>query len=287
MRFFVVSLLLMALALSSCREKNDGGNSMTLVDASRQELVTALEERDSLLRIVKDISRSVNQIKRLEHLVSEAGNNPGEDMSANARLVADIRAVRLTLDLRRQQLAVLEEKLQNSGFYTTELREVVDELRHSLESQSSEINRLRAMLVEANERIGSLCDAVDSLSTTVISVSSELDEAQTVSSNLETELNACFYAVASKSELKRHNVIETSFLRKTKILKSDFDKDFFNTADKRTLDSVALGPGKPQILTSHPSSSYEIVDRDGGKMLHITDQASFWRTTNFLVVQTD
>lgn len=287
MRHFIVTVILMAFILPSCREKNDTIGQQALVEASRQELVTALEERDRLLRMVKEISQSVDRIKQLEQLVSVAGSNPDETPSANARLVADVRAVRLTLAQRRQQLEELEEKLRQSGFYTDELREVVAVMRHQIDSQSAEIERLRAMLSEANERIGSLSYAVDSLSSTVISVSNELGEVQAASNILEGELNACYYVVATKEELKSHSVIETSFLRKTKILKGDFDKGFFNVADKRTLDIVPLQQGKVNILTNHPASSYRVVDGNSGKMLEITDPEAFWMTSNFLVVQTD
>lgn len=287
MRLIVVIVILMAFILSSCREKNNVIGQQALVEASRQELVEALEERDRLLRMVKDISQSVDKIKQLEQLVAVAGNDTDENRSANARLVADVRAVRLTLSQRRQQLEELEEKLRQSGFYTDELREVVALMHHQINSQSAEIERLRTMLSEANERIGSLSYTVDSLSSTVISVSNELGEVQAASSILEDELNACYYIVATKDELKSRNIIETSFLRKTKILKGDFDKNSFIAADKRTLGIVPLQHDKVNILTNHPSVSYRIVDSNSGKVLEITDPEVFWMTSNILVVQAD
>ena len=46
--------------------------------------------------------------------------------------------------------------------------------------------------------------------------------------------------------MKKYNIIETSFLRKTKIMEGDFEKSYFTKADKRTLSSAGGGSSNPQ-----------------------------------------
>lgn len=88
-----------------------------------------------------------------------------------------------------------------------------------------------------------------------------------------------------KKELKDNEIIETGFLRKTKIMEGDFDRNFFTTADKRTLTTIPLHSDKAKVLTNQPESSYVIEDVDGQKVLRITNPASFWSLSNYLVVQ--
>ena len=57
----VLSILCLAL-LFSCNNNKENGQS--LEEISKQELATALNERDQLLALVKEISINLEQIKR-------------------------------------------------------------------------------------------------------------------------------------------------------------------------------------------------------------------------------
>lgn len=287
---FAVIMCVMSLTLVCCGRQSSETQEegQALVDASRRELLSALEERDRLLKLVKEISESMEEIKRLERLKDVTDANTGDNATKRARLVADMRAVRQTLRDRREQLLALEANLQKSDLYTSELGETVTMLRRQIDGQAADIERLQAQLSLANEEIVSLNDTVDSLNITVMAVSTERDMAIDESHNLENALNTCYYVVAEKESLKDHHIVETAFLRKTKILKGDFDRGFFTAADKRTLERIPLGRGKASVLTNHPVSSFRIAEgADGERTLVVTDAAQFWGTTNFLVVQTD
>ena len=100
-------------------------------------------------------------------------------------------------------------------------------------------------------------------------------------------LNTCYYVIGSKKELKANKIIETGFLRKTKILQGDFEMSYFTKADRRTLSEIPLRSHKAQLMTNHPKDSYELIDRDGSKVLHILNANRFWEKSNFLVVKVD
>ena len=103
---------------------------------------------------------------------------------------------------------------------------------------------------------------------------------------LNNELNVCYYVVGSKKELKKNKIIQTGFLRKTKIMEGDFERSYFTKADKRTLSLIALHSKKADVLSKHPAGSYQIVeDANGLKSLKITDSSRFWELSNFLIVK--
>ncbi|MDE6192112.1 MAG: hypothetical protein K2G47_10930 [Muribaculum sp.] len=284
-RHFITAAIISS-QLAACNVSQEK-EQQSLMEVSKQELATALAERDSLLALVKEISEGMEQIKELEKIMTIAASNPQETAGQRRKIIADIASIRKKIQERRQQLTDLEARLQNSTINNKELSETINALRIQIDSQFEEIELLRRQLSTANEHIGSLNYTVDSLNTTVTTVTGERDAAQETSILLENELNICHYIAGSKDDLKSHGIIESGFLRKTKLLKGNFDKSVFVTADKRDLDRLPLNSRKPRLLTNHPEGSYELLEENGKKTLHILDPDLFWSLTNYLVIQTD
>lgn len=281
--------LLTLLTLSAC---NGGKSEEQLAEearaeATREELAAAVADRDQLLSLVSEINQGMDQIKQLENILTVSNNIPGETTGQRDQITADIAAIQKALQDRREKLAELEKKLNNSSLTNNNLRKTIESLRAQIDSQTQEIATLKENLGEAKARIGELGAAVDSLNLAVTTVSDERNLAQEESVNLANELNTCYYAIGSKSELKDKNIIETGFLRKTKIMKGEFDQSFFTTADKRTLSRLALHSKKAEIMTNHPEGSYLLNDEGGQKVLVITNPDGFWSLTNYLVVKID
>lgn len=286
----LLMLLVTASLLVSCKDKaaeEEAARQQALQDATRQELATAVNDRDQLLSLVNEISSGMDQIKRLENILTVSDGIAGETASQRAQIEADIAAIQATLQQRREQLADLEARLKKSNLNNKNLQATIETLRNQIDSQAAEIETLRANLADANTRIGTLTTAVDSLSTTVATVTDERNIAQQEAVDVTNELNTCYYVAASKGELKAHKILETGFLRKSKLLKGDFDQSFFVTADKRTLTSIALHTNKAKVLTNQPEGSYRIVDENGQKVLRILDPVAFWSLSNYLVIQID
>lgn len=284
-RSLILSVIISSV-LFSCNG-NKEKEQQSLAEVSKQELATALNERDQLLALVKEVSTGLEQIKQLENIMTVSAEHPERNANQQAQILADISSLKERIQQRKKQLEELETKLQRSTINNKELQETVEALRIQIDSQIEEIESLKQQLTAANEHIGSLNNQVDSLNTTVTTVTGERNAAQEASVKLENELNTCYYVVATKSELKSHNIIETGFLRKTKLMKSDFDKGCFVISDKRTLSTLPLNASKVKILTNHPETSYELTDENGQKVIKITNPEQFWSLTNYLVVQKD
>lgn len=285
MKYLIIIAALIAMLISSCANKEQAKAQQSLMEASKQELAAALEERDQLLAIVKEITISMDQIKHLESVMCVVGSQSMEQPDRRARLLSDMAAVKEALKQRRNRLVELENRLQESALYTDDLKSTIEALRNQIDGQTLEIEGFREQLLKANEHINTLNKEVDSLNTTVENVNNSLDEAQATSARLENELNTCYYVIATKSQLKEHHIIETGFLRKSKLLKGDFDSGFFNTGDKREMDTLDLRSNKVKIYTNHPEDSYLIEEVDKNKILTITNHEKFWSMSNYLVIQ--
>ena len=277
------------LVLGACTQKDESeeAHKQAIADASKVELQNAVADRDQLFLLVNEISQGMDQIKALENILTVNSTVNGETPSQREQIQADIASIQKALQERREKLAELEKKLNSSNLTNNNLRNTIATLRNQIDSQASEIETLKSSLTAANNRIGELNTAVDSLNTTVTTVTEQKDKAEQQSVDLANELNTCYYAVGSKKELKENGIIETGFLRKTKIMEGDFDRNFFTTADKRTLTTIPLHSNKAKVLTNQPESSYVIEDQGGQKVIRVTNPDSFWSLSNYLVVQVD
>lgn len=287
-KFIILSLAAVAM-MTSCDSKEkqqQEAEQQAMQEATREQLQSAVADRDELLGLVNEISSGMDQIKRLENILA-ISDGSNETVSQRQQIKADIAAIQQTLQERRQQLDSLESKLSKSTLYNQQLKNTIESLRAQIESQSAEIEQLRASLGEANATIGKLNTQVDSLNTTVATVTDERNVAQQQSVDLNNALNTCYYVVATGKQLKEHKILESGFLKKTKLMAADFDQSFFVTADKRTLSTIQLNAKKAEVMTSQDKSSYVIEDQGGSKVLKITDPNKFWQKTNYLVVKID
>ncbi len=288
MKKIVMLFFVGALLLPGCKNKEQQQQleqAQAIAEATREELAGAVADRDSLLGLVNEISSSMEQIKQLEHILNVQGLS--ETPNERDRIRTDIAALQSTLQQRREQLESLEKRLANSNLNNAKLQKTIASLRAQIDSQTAEIEQLRGNLEEAKVRIGDLDAAVDSLNTAVSNVTAQRDSTENAATQLANELNTCYYAIGTKSELKANKVIETGFLRKTKLMEGDFEQSFFTKADKRTLTVIDLNSDKAEVLTNQPESSYSIVDQNGHKVLQITNPEAFWSLSNYLVVKVD
>ena len=288
----IVTLAVIATAmLTACN-----GEKLRDAEAQNEQLKGDLREtlatQDSLLVLVNDISDGMSQIKDLEKIISTPGSL-GESASRKEQIKNDMIAIQKALQERRERLEELEKKLAASGENST-LKRTITNLRAQIAEQQTEIGTLTNQLASANIKIeelntqvSTLNTSVDSLSTKVIDVTTQKDAAEETANAAIKELNTVYIAIGSNKELKEKKILQSGFLRKTKIMEGDFDRNFFTRADKRTLTQIPTHSKKAKIMTSQPADSYNIVDQGGQKVIMITDPDKFWQLSNFLVVEVD
>lgn len=258
------------------------------------DLAETLATQDSLLVLVNDISDGMSQIKDLEKIISTPGGLGNETASRKEQIRNDMIAIQQALQERRERLAELEKKLEKAGGESSTLKRTISNLKAQIAEQSTEIATLTNQLASANIKIEELTSTVKSLNTDVDSLKTNVEAERAAKTAAEEaalaadrELNACYYAIGTNKELKERDILKSGFLRKTKVMKGDFDMSYFTTGDKRNLSEIATHSKKAKIMTSQPKDSYEIVDVDGQKVIKITNPAKFWQLSDFLVIEVD
>lgn len=287
-KYFVIALVAMAM-MPSCSDKSDQSQEAqqdSINTELNDSLATALAEKDSLMALMNEISDGMNQLKELQDVVS-VQNLGGETPDRKAQLRNDMELLQKSVADRKKRLADLEKRLKQSRNYNEEMRKTIETMKQQLENQQATIDDLTKQLAQAHIVINTLNTRVDSLNTVNNEVREETARAKEETTRVTNEMNVCYYAIGNKKELKQNHIIETGFLKKTKIMEGDYEKSYFTKADKRTLSSIPLHSKKAKLLSKHPNGTYQIVDEGGTKSLHITDPGRFWELSNYLIVQID
>lgn len=315
-KLHVTAILIFAItALVACsnKDKHQSDNSI-LVESD----TTALDNEDGLIdysdsskvmrdytnslsTLVNEVSDGLNDIKNIERIVTNDGIS-NETTERKEQVRNDLLLIKSSVQDRMNRLAELEDQLTRSeakAKYSEEERQTmlntITDLRKQLTEQQQRIDALTAQLDAAKTTINNLNQKVDSLKTVNTNVTNEnikakeeAKKAHEEAIQLSNELNECFYAIGTNKELKAHKIIESGFLRKTKVMQSNnIMLSFFTKADKRTLNEINLHSKKAKVLTNHDSQSYGIVDVGGMKVLRIYNHSLFWQYTNYLVIQVD
>lgn len=285
----LVSIAVASLCiLSACHNKSENAESQVQGPTTADSLRVALADQDSLLSLMNEVADGMAQIKQMENILSSSNDLTAESSDRRQQIRNDMQVIQQTLQMRRDRLAELEKKIQNSSSNNATLQKSIATLKQQIADQESTIGQLRGELEKAHIHIEQLTANVDSLNTEVASVTAAKDQAEQTATTLTNELNTCYYAIGSKQELKDHKLIQTGFLRKTKIMPEDFEMNYFTTGDKRTLNSIDLHSRKAKVLTNQPADSYTITDApNGNKVLKIQNPARFWSVSNYLVIQVD
>ena len=288
--YFVLLLIGLAI-MPACQRSNrleEEAMRQDSINAALQDSInTANAEKDSLMQLMGDIADGMQQIKELEDIVS-VNNLNGETPNRKKQLRDDIVLIQQSINKHKQRLEELEKRLKQSTNYNSSMQKSIANLKSQLDEQQKTIDNLTEQLAAAHVQIKNLNQSVDSLNTVNKNVTKEKEAAQQESKQLTNEvtnLNTCYYVIGSKKELKANKIIETGFLRKTKILEGDFEMSYFTKADRRTLNEIPLHSAKAEVMTNHPKDSYEIVDYGNIKTLRILNPNRFWEKTNFLVVK--
>ena len=288
---FIFMSAIIATAFFGCKDKESQSSDAVNTDSIERALLQdslniAKAERDTLMSLVNEVNEGLSEIKQLQDIVSSMDVS-SETPSRKQQLLRDLDAIKAKTQERINRLNTLEAKLAQSERYSEELRKTITLLREQLSDQQTKIDELSRQLEQVKQENERLNKDVDSLKNENTEVNREKERAEQENERLSNELNECYYVVGTNKELKQHKIIEKGFLRKTKIMEGEFQRNYFTQADKRYLNEIPLHSRKAKVWTKHPEGSYQIVDVEGQKVLRITNAARFWELSNYLVIQVD
>ena len=278
------------LFVTSCNvERSDKYQALLAErDSLYTEAVAAKGGFDQALNTINEIESALESVRAQENIIMME-NQEGNTNKA----VSEINAIQQTLQENRQKIENLEKQLAEQGATSKALNQTVSRLKKQLEEKDTYIASLKDELQQSKAQIVTLNDQVTDLSNNINELNSNLDvmtvqnsAQQATIENQDAMLNTVWVCVAPQQTLVDKGILSKGGLFKSsELTKQGYDKSQFAEIDKREVESIPLNTKKPTIMTSHPESSYQIVEVEGGnKVLEILDKESFWSISNYLVV---
>lgn len=276
-----------ALFIAACNEKKDSVVPKTdNVDSLKKIIEQRENEYQDVINTINEIQTGFAQVAEAEGRLSVAKMGEGGDKVAQIK--SDIVFIAEQLKRNHELIDKLQKQSREGSVATEALRNTITSLTAQLEDKNKELADLQAELsrkdvhiAELDTKIENLNTEVSSLNTTVSDLKTETQEKSKTISSQDVQLNTAWYAFGTKKELKSKNILNSG-----EVLKSNFDKSYFTKIDIRVDREIKLYSKSAKILTSHPSSSYTL-QQDASKqyVLRITDPATFWSTSKYLVIQ--
>lgn len=239
---------------------------------------------NSFMESLNEIEDNLAQVKQKQGAISSSAKSETElQGSTKDRINEDINFINDLMDENRKKLANLQARLKNSGLKITEFEKVIQRMTEQMAEKDKEIVGLKEQLAAMNIQITELNTSINNLQAESAGKTEVIDQ-QT------TQINTAWYAVGTYKELHNNKVVdkEGGFLGigRKKLLKSDFNQDYFTKIDLSKVVSIPINAKSARIVTNHPASSYKL-DTDGKKAvkaINITSPEAFWRSSKYLVV---
>ena len=274
--FSLIAVFVMIFAAFGCGNRKLSAEELSAHNIG-DSLRVALANADTMYSLLFDVTVGLQEIVQLEHLLNADLNR--ESPNTRADIIQQMRAIKRGLRERRQRIEYFEQHISTDSVESAKVRA----LRHQINMQTVAVDELSARLVAANIKIEELQDSLVDLTVTMDSVQTSLQN------EIETaygELNAVYYVIGNKSELKAHGFKQGGTIFKQSKLGRDFDLAYMTRADKRDLTRIPLDAKKAKILSDQPEDTY-ILEKDSLNLLTlvIVDADKFWALRDFLVIE--
>ena len=280
----LVVLLVCAAMLASCNGLGGGSKDLKAEnDSLLMELTQRNAELDEMMGTFNEVQEGFRRINAAESRVDLTRGTISENSAtAKQQIASDIEFITKQMEENKAQIAKLQAMLKNSKNNSAQLKKAVESLTQELVAKTQRIEELQAELASKNIRIQELDAAVTGLTADKESLAAENEAKAKTVAEQDKAINSAWFVFGTKSELKSQKILE-----KGDVLKSaDFNKDYFTQIDIRTTKEIKLYSKRAELLTTHPTGSYEQVKDDKGQLtLKITTPAEFWSVSRYLVIQ--
>ena len=279
----------LALVMTGCNTKTQDYEAL---QAERDSLARVQqrmqEEIDSYFATMNQIEANIEKIKNAEKVISMQPIGNDTDIDTRSKLTDDLAYINEMLKVNREEIEQLKRKLKKSSIQSSELNRTITRLTKALEAETLKVKELEAKLEEKDALIYELSDEIETISSNV-EVLKEENEIKTSKIREQDEaINTAWYVFGTKSELKEQKIVTSDgWFRPSRVLESDFNKNYFVRIDARKTKSIPLYSSSAKILSTHPRSSYSLEKENDSFTLLITDTEVFWSVSKYLVIEVD
>lgn len=275
-------ILALAVGIVAC-DNAENEQRIAELESANDQLKQESAEKDSVLRAFDEtftlIHRNLAMIRESEESIRLESGDVELSQDQRAAIEAEIQDINALLQANREQVASLNSTIAKYKGDVNKYKNLIASLEAQITSKDAEIEDLKKNLVAANFTIEILNKMNEELANEIRSTQGKVER-------LTDEANEVYYTIGTFKELKEKGIAERAGILAGKKMQQDFDKKDFIAIDRREVKEIQLTSDKAEVLSIHPSESYEIHGQeDDAPRLVILDTDAFWSTSPYLVIQ--
>jgi hypothetical protein len=271
----------MAVIITACSDNSKQLQQLQALSTQDSLLARQAQQKDSAIvsyvKTLDEIQNNIDSIKAKERIVSMSkGGEPPHN------IIDDMKALDARIVWENRKIYLLEKKLKKEDKKDIDLDKVIKHLTKELAEKDAQIADLQKKLSESDASLRTITIQFNDSISVLHKQREEMDAMRTV-------VNTVYYTLGTSKELKKHGIVskEGSIIGigGAMELKSDVNGAYFVEGDIRRLLSIPLSRKFERLITTHPSGSYKVSGRNNSDTLQITDPASFWSESKYLVIE--
>lgn len=274
-------ICLCVLALGACKQEKNTETDTALTqqrDSLNQIIAQKDNELNDMMGTMNEIEEGFREINEAQNRVSIAKS--GEGSNRAQRIRENIQFIQSTMKQNRELIKKLQQQLRESSVKSEQFKKTIENLTAQLEEKDKQLQALREELDKKDIHIAELDEEVANLNTNVSKLTEEGNAKTQTINTQDQQLNTAWFVFGTKSELKEQNILEGS-----KVLQSNFNKNYFTKIDIRVTKEIKLYSRSAKLLTAHPAGTYTLQQEANKQyILRITNPQQFWSTSKYLVV---
>ena len=294
-KIIIFSLLaIAALSLSSCVENSAKYKALQAqLDSLGSAHSVKSAEFEEVFATLNEVENGLKSIREAENILVLQSQKGGAEIPENSReqLKSDVAAIGEAIQSYKQQI----NKLKNDGrIQSSQFKKRLAALTAELEAKSELIEDLGRQLEEKDRQLVVKSQQIETLDKTVTNLRDEVTTlAQATASqqetiaNQEAQINSGYYIIGTKSELITANVMSKGGLFKSAKISYQAEQSAFIKIDIREVKEIKINADRAKVLSVHPTGTYTLEPgANGMQVLKISQPATFWEQTKYLVIQT-
>jgi cation transport regulator ChaC len=278
----ILILLALPLLFIQCNENQKMAQDAQMRSDSLQRLVV---EKDSaiyaVLNTFNEIENNLETIKSKEKIIAVTAQNVEDAKTREEKINEDINMIYALMLENKDKVSKLENQLKRAQIKNNDLQNTIKVLQDKLAEKNAEIIKMRGELLDLNLKIDDLTYSLDTMRFEN-EVKSAIIKAQ------DESLNTAYYLFGSEKELKEMEILDKKGgfigIGSGKNLNKDFNKELFTPIDIRNQTKFELNSKKIKIITTHPTSAFQVYGEKPVDSLVISNPQEFWSVSKYLVI---
>ncbi len=273
----IMKKILFVLFIYACSEQSQI-HQLEKIEFKLDSVLTEKTRSDSMMMEVLHAFQVIDsnslKIQAEEKEIEELAKAKMSSAQKKKLMMLSMDTIKMIMDSNERVVNHLEVNLARNEVTLIGLNEIVGSLEDQVELKEFEVEEFKGNLAEVSEDFSSIF----------------MDYVETTAKNMELteQLQAAWFAMGTKLELKQEGITVKKGLFDSNRLNEEFDREHFTKVNIDEFLEVEINAKKATLITVHPKGSYRWDKGDKTvEKLVILKPKEFWNVSNYLLIEVE